>query len=290
MGDIKTYNIENITNAQFVIQSLDYQELVQAIEKQQKRVERLQKVGDTEGALEESAELETLEKRLVAFKENVIQLYETFNKITINTERLAQAKAYFDKGQFREADAILNAEDMAHDLERLLAREQQLDQEKADIAQGKAQLADEYVIKARLQTVAYDQPHWFEQACAYFDAALTATPAPTPRFEYALFLQNHNSFDRSKPLYAALLLEYRALAEDNPRTYLPDVAMTLINVSIFYLQAQPDQERSIALATEALNILVNFQNVPAFERYVFTAKQVLQANGVDVTSASEPSA
>ena len=425
MGDIKTYNIGNITNAQFVTQSVDYQELVQRLADKQELVEIYQATGKTDKALKAGAELAELEQQLEAFKENVVQLAETFSKIAINTERLAQAKAYFEQGQFRAADAVLNAEEMGQDLERLNAREQQLDQEKTEIAQGKAQIADEFLIKARLQTIAYHQPDWFEQACQYFEAALKATRTPTAVFEYAVFLQKHNSFDFAKPLYEEYLAisrnlaeenprtylpdvattlnnlavlqqaqneltpaqasyeealqMYRRLAEDNPRTYLlyvagtlnnlanlqaeqndfttarvsyeealwmyqvlaaenprtylpnvamtlhnlavlqseqndfttaqasyeealsirqalaaenprtylPDVAMTLVNISLFHLKAVPDQDQSIALATEVLKIARDFQHVPIVMQYAATAKQVLQSHGVDLSQMQE---
>jgi hypothetical protein len=60
----------------------------------------------------------------------------------------------------------------------------------------------------------------------------------------------------------------------------------LINLSIFYLQAMPDQEKSIDMATEALEILQDFAGVPYLERYAATAIQVLQANGVEVGQES----
>ena len=74
----------------------------------------------------------------------------------------------------------------------------------------------------------------------------------------------------------------RTLAAENPRTYLPDVAMTLLNLSIFYLQAVPNPEKSIAMAMEVLEIFQDFQAVPTVERYVAKARQVLEANGVDL--------
>ena len=253
MGDTKTYNISNIENAQFFNQSDDYQDLISQLEKQRKRIARLQKIGDTEGAIEESAELETLEKRLEALKENVFRLYEIFTKIEINTERLAQAKAYFEQGQFREADAILNTEAMAKDLERLLAREQQLDQEKANIAEGKTQIADEFLIKARLQAITYEQADWFEQACEYFETALQAARTLTTLFEYALFLQNHTCFDQAHPLYQEALTHYRTLAEANPGTYWPAVATTLNNLAILQ-KAQNHLSTAQANYQEALQI------------------------------------
>ncbi|MEB3231952.1 MAG: hypothetical protein VKJ64_13155 [Leptolyngbyaceae bacterium] len=55
--------------------------------------------------------------------------------------------------------------------------------------------------------------------------------------------------------------------------------MTLINLSIFYLQAMPDREKSIALANEVLEIAQQFPQLPRVQRYADTARQVLQENG-----------
>ena len=190
--------------------------------------------------------------QLEQFKENVFKLYETFTKIEINTERLRQAKAYFLRGEFREADAILKEEEMARDLSQLLAREQQLDREKAEVEQSKIQIANEYLIKASLWATFYDQPNRLEQTCQYFTEALRASRSAAILFEYALFLQNHNKFNQASPLYEEALETYRNLAAENPSTYLPYVAMTLVNLSIFYLQAQPNREQSITLAEEVI--------------------------------------
>ncbi|NEQ33348.1 MAG: tetratricopeptide repeat protein, partial [Leptolyngbya sp. SIO4C5] len=232
MGDIKTYNIGNIENAQFFTQSADYQTLTKRIAEKREYIEYLQSTGKTEKALKAGAELEDLEQQLEQFKENVFRLYETFTKIEINTERLAQAKAHFEQGEFREADAILNAAEMGQDLDRLIERDTQLNQEKAEIAQNRTQIANEFLIKARLWATFYEQPHRYEQVCEYFEVALKAARTTEAVFEFALFLQKHNAFDQAKPLYQEALKTYRALAEENPRTYLPHVATTLNNLAI----------------------------------------------------------
>jgi len=282
MADTKTYNIGNIETAQFLYQSLDYQALMERLAEKQEMVQYLQETGKTDRALKAAAELDDLEHQKEQLKENVFRLYETFTKIEINTERLVQAKAHFDQGEFREADAILNAADMTRDLNQLLERDQQLEREKAENDQHRTQLANEFLIKARLWATFYDEPNRFEQSCAYFEEALRAGRAPETVFEYAVFLQEHNSFDPATLLYAEALQMYRTLAAANPRTYLPDVAMTLLNLSLFYLQAVPDQEQSIALATEVLDIAQQFPQVPIVQHYAKQASQVLQANGVEV--------
>ncbi|MBT7069492.1 MAG: hypothetical protein HN975_01215 [Anaerolineae bacterium] len=64
---------------------------------------------------------------------------------------------------------------------------------------------------------------------------------------------------------------------------MPDVAMTVINLSIFYLQSVPDKEKSVSLAKEAVEIIYPIhKEIPYLENYLKTAIQVLQANGVDL--------
>ncbi|MEM1308295.1 MAG: tetratricopeptide repeat protein [Cyanobacteria bacterium P01_H01_bin.153] len=231
MGD-KIYNIENIGTATFVNQSLDYQALVKQIEEKQELIDLYQETGKIDKALKAGAELAELEQKLEAFKENVFRLYEIFTRIEIDTERLAQAKAYFEQGQFREADAILNAAEMAQNLARLNIREQQIDQVKAEIIKGKAHIADEFLIKAWLQATAYDQPDWFEQACEYFEAALKATRTPDIVFDYALFFQIYDYAVQSEALYEEALQFYRKLSKGDPYNYLPEIARTLLNLGV----------------------------------------------------------
>jgi hypothetical protein len=77
------------------------------------------------------------------------------------------------------------------------------------------------------------------------------------------------------------------LALENPHTYLPDVAMTLLKLSIFYLWDSPNRARSVNVAKEAIEILQNFQHVPQCQRYTEAAFQILQANGVDKKGISQ---
>jgi hypothetical protein len=60
--------------------------------------------------------------------------------------------------------------------------------------------------------------------------------------------------------------------------------MTLINLSVFFLEAQPDKDKSVALAKEAVEILLPlYKQVPYLEEYLKKAIWVLQANGVDTS-------
>jgi len=66
---------------------------------------------------------------------------------------------------------------------------------------------------------------------------------------------------KAESLYKEALEIYRNLAEENPRVYLPDVAMTLNNLSLYYLKAVPDKEKSIAFAKEVMQIAQDFQKI-----------------------------
>ncbi|MEM9218111.1 MAG: hypothetical protein AAGD25_27685 [Cyanobacteria bacterium P01_F01_bin.150] len=90
---------------------------------------------------------------------------------------------------------------------------------------------------------------------------------PAVCIRYA-FLQERNE--------EALLIR-RRLAEENPRAYLPKVAITLINLGIFYLQDQPDQGQAMVLAQEVIDISQQFPQVPIVQQYDQAAQQVLSS-------------
>ena len=280
----------NQVTQNFIVQSPDYQALMAGI-KDKKRLLRLET--DPLEQLEISGELQQLEAQLEQFKENIVRLAETFSKIEINTERLRQAKDYFDQGQFREADAILQAEEMVKDLNKLLQKDQQLDREKAEVRASREQIANEFLIKAQLWATFYEQSNRFEQTCDYFAESLRALKTTDNLFEYAYFLYEHNQLDQANLFYTETLeicrnlgdlfnvartlnnlgiLHYsknemaiaeqeyqealqirRELAVENPRSFLPDVATTLNNLAVLH---SDKNERLIALAEyqEALQI------------------------------------
>ena len=212
----------NQVTQNIIVQSPDYQALMARI-KDKKRLLRLET--DPLEKLEISGELEQLEAQLEQFKENIVRLAETFSKIEINTERLRQAKDYFDQGQFREADAILQAEEMVKDLNKLLQKDQQLDQQKAEVRASREQIANEFLIKAQLWATFYDQPNRFEQACEYFSESLRACKTAENLFAYAYFLKEHHQLDEANLFYTEVLQIYTNSGD------LINVATTLNNLA-----------------------------------------------------------
>ena len=215
----------NQVTQNIIVQSPDYQALMAGI-KDKKRLLRLET--DPLEKLEISGELQQLEAQLEQFKENIFKLAETFSKIEINTERLRQAKDYFEQGQFREADAILQAEEMVKDLNKLLQKDQQLDQQKAEVRASREQIANEFLIKAQLWATFYEQFNRFEQTCEYFSESLRTLKTTDNLFAYAHFLDEHYQLDQANLHYTEALEIYRNLGD------LPKVAKTLNNLAVLH--------------------------------------------------------
>ena len=96
--------------------------------------------------------------------------------------------------------------------------------------------------------------------------------------------------------YQEALQIYQKLAVENPRSFLPYVAMTLLNLSIFYSQDQPKKSllsrifrtgskvknkdtnaKTLALAQEVIEIAHQFPDLPSVQQYAEAAHAVLQA-------------
>lgn len=223
-----------------------------------------------------------VQKKLDELKSEVIRLAETFTKIPINTERLKLAQQHFEAGNYTEAKAILNAEKMGDEQSSLLRQKAQQQQQLAETDRLLINNANEFLILARLNAVDFDLPDRFEKTVEYFEQSLKAAHTFDNTFAYACFLHQHNQFNDVAPFYQEALAFSRRLAEANPQTYLPDVAMTAVNMSIFYLQSVPDREMSLAHAKEAFVAGLPFvELVPSVQNYLSMALQVAEAWGLD---------
>ena len=91
-----------------------------------------------------------------------------------------------------------------------------------------------------------------------------------------------NELGQAQSSYEEALGISRDLAKVNPQAYLPDLAMTALNMSIFYYQTISNKSRSLAYAKEALQAAKPFKGVsPVMDEYVSTALQIIKAWGED---------
>ena len=194
-----------------------------------------------------------VDKQLHDLKQEVIRLAETFTKLPINTERLKLAQQHFEPGDYAAARTVLDAEQMGSELDALLRRGEELQQQQAEVETLRMNKAHEFLILARLTAIDFTLPDRFGTTIAYFEQSLQAAHTLENTFAYAYFLQKHNQFDTALPLYEEALTIYRRLADANPQTYLSDVAMTLNNLANLHL-AKNKFPAALAAYEEALTI------------------------------------
>ena len=199
------------------------------------------------------ADIDQQASKIESFKTDVLRLYENITKIEINTERLRLAKVHFDKGELREADAILKAEEISQEVDLLKQAKSKKESELAEININLESKAYEFLIKSQLWKTFYSDPDWFEKACEYFEKALDSSHSNEIVFEYARFLQDHNQFKRAQVLNEEALRIRRSLVKENPRKYLPYVANALNNLAISQ-KGNNEPKQALVNYEEALEI------------------------------------
>ncbi|MCP4549219.1 MAG: tetratricopeptide repeat protein, partial [bacterium] len=223
----------------YLLGSVDYRQLVQDIKDAQEMLAVIPS-DKINARLKQSAKVKELKQRLEDFKAEVFRLHELFTRIPINTERLRKAKEHFDKGEFREADAVLKAEEIQRDVERLKKEQGAATEKLAAIERDLEDRAQEFLLKARLSLLSPvpEGGSRFERAQGWFEQALATARTAELLGEYAVFLWEHNDFGQAEPLYQEALKHYRGLAESNPEAFLPDVATTLNNLANLHSDTQ----------------------------------------------------
>lgn len=93
----------------------------------------------------------------------------------------------------------------------------------------------------------------------------------------AILNRYENNYTEALRRYKEALDIRRELAEANPNVHLPDLAATLINLSVFHQVSVPEREKSIAFATEALEILTPLvEKIPYLQRHIDVTIAILQ--------------
>lgn len=232
--------------------SLDYQKLLKEIE-ELKEVLLSISSENIKLRLKLSQKLFDLEQQHEKFKVDVFRLYETFTKIEIDNECLLTAKSYFDRGQFREADAILKADELSDTLDRLIEKDIQLEKETEKVNKDRQQIANGFLVKAQLQRTFYDDTNWFDKTVSYFNESLRAKRDEQTLFEYAHFLHLHNQFKIAYELYEEALEKYRKIIHSYPHDAMPNMARLLNNFGAL-LRMEDNMDYSEMCLFEAIEI------------------------------------
>lgn len=270
-GDGDNVGRDKITN-NYLCRSVDYQQIIADIKDEEELLAAIA-TDRIELRLKHSAKLNALTKRLKDFTAEVFRLHELFNRTPINTERLRLAKAHFDRGEFREADAVLKTEEINAEVVQLKARKAAALETVAAMDNDLADLANKFVLKAWLSLVnpTAEGESRFKRTEQYFEQALAAARTVEVLFEYARFLHKHNAFRQAEPFYQEALKQCRSQAAANPEAFLPNLATTLNNLAILH-KAQNAFDPALAAYEEALTSYRSLAvtNPEAFLPYVAT--------------------
>ena len=181
-----------------------------------------------------NAQLRQKEEEKTELEERIRNLAADIEKEPLESERGKLAQAAWQKGKASEASGILRLADMQGDRVKLLTKKGKLQaaQEKTD--EHLENLAEEFILKAKITLTDMENPNRFDEAIALFEEAVTTSRATGVLLAYAIHLYKQNQFKSAEPLYTEALDAYRKLASANPQAYLPYVAMTLNNLAILH--------------------------------------------------------
>ncbi len=140
---------------------------------------------------ERAAEYENARQRLNRFKEDVIRLAKTFDKIPVISERLREARALFQNGNFSAADALLQRTQMGQETDGLLRKKKDLQKELSAVDSLLEIKSVEWLIKAEITKTRRELTHWLDSTRHYFERSLACDRGGENQFQYALFLQHH---------------------------------------------------------------------------------------------------
>jgi len=281
----------NVSVMQILVKSFEYNDLLDQINTKQKLFDRTPE-NETEERLQLSADINRLKQTFEQFKRDVTALAETFNKLEINTDRLKRAKEFFIQGAIGEARAVLEIEleQMQDEQTHLLKQKEHYETE---VLPNLINNSEEFYLLAMSTQADYENPNRFQDTCKYFEDSIKSHPTKFNVFNYAKFLQEHNFFKEASEYYSIFLKSfsteiqeddyattlnnlavlhsdqnrddealreyeealaiYRKLAETNPHTFLPFVAMTLNNLAVLH-RAQNRHDEALSEYEEALTI------------------------------------
>lgn len=192
IGHIGLQGVQHSTISiqQYIGHSVEYEQLSQRLQELQE-MQELVPGAQTEKKEQLAGKIALQQQLIKTFKEDVLRLARTFSNITLSTDALRKAKELFDRGLFREADAVFNAADLQKEQEQLLQQQEQL-------SEALRNNANSYLVKAQSTALDYQNPERFTLACTYFEQSLKAHKNLDNMGAYIKFLEAHKMSSRAR--------------------------------------------------------------------------------------------
>lgn len=263
-----------INNAYY--KSAEYKELTDRISELK---EDIKEISNSDRRLIKQQKLTELTAQLEKFKEDVTRIYETFTKIEVNTEKLRLAKELFENGQIREADAILKAEELLDDQEKLLGELQKGEDKIRTTKEKLKNNANEFLVKAQTTAALFNQSDWFDKSADYYKRSIQSFEGLDNLFGFASFLLKNKV--REAGTYFERCLSY-AIAEEDKLT---------VNNSLgnFYSDIG-ENEKAEAAYIAAVNIARQLAKVDTQTWETFLASALSNLGGLYIQKSDIPKA
>ena len=238
--EVDGHPLVELRQVPFAGNNAEYLQLLRDIERAQARVLKYPDESDFRQELHDLIERrETMERNLLGTARLITRL-----STTASSARLAEAIRLFEQGDNKGAAAVLNLVEIDRDAAANAARIRAARELEAEALRGLETNIEEYCLKIKtLQNTMAEG--WLSEVIAVYDKAVAAARdliAPE-KFagllcDYADFLRENKQYHRIGNLYEESLAIRRRLAQNDPETFEPDVALTLNNLANLHSDTQ----------------------------------------------------
>ena len=255
-----------------IINSADYNDIVNEIQK----LQELYQTSSDNHRFRISEMLSKKQHQLESLQDNICRLYETFNNISLNSKRLRRAKALFDAGKFREADVLLDSNEIDKEVKLLKKERKKIDKINSDLRDK----ANELLTKAQIWSTFYSEPNWYDKALNYYLKALQASRIFYTGVNDTWYMKEYFRFEseqRELKQTIEMLKYHSKQAKKCPDTYC-GISGLMIQVAIIYLEDFPNKKLSLRYAKGAIRYIKKKLTITPEEREdIETAKKIIEA-------------
>lgn len=243
-------NSEVVNN--YLSRSAEYGELLEQLEELEEMLEDLPESKE-EKREKYRQKIAKHQEKIEQYKQDVFRLAERFSQITINTDRIKRARAFFEDGKFGEADVVLNEAEIEEEQTSLL---QASSRKKSELEKLQTQLkenAAEFILKAQTTLLQLDDAeNRISRACGFYEKALESDRSGETLFDYANFLQTYRLFDDAMKHYGEALNIFRKETIDDPNRGLAvsNVYYNMANIKALHY----DKDGAVELYQLALEV------------------------------------
>lgn len=256
-ADIKSQNFGNISVrdvynskiniTQYLNKSAEYNQLNKSLKDLQNVLQWIPE-DKTRERMKASKDIEQQKKSIEQFKVDVLRLAETLDSIELSTDRLKQAKVYFENGQFKEVVAILDTEDLDKDLKDIEDKERKGKMLLETAQKDRKTVADHWLVIAQSTALIYTDRKRIEKTIKAYEKSINAKEDERNCIKYADFLNGHHRIKEAKDLY------YKGLLHVEDKN---DIRALAILSKLGILEADDKEfEKSLSAVENAIALIV----------------------------------